>query len=308
MATATIRQLWGRYRSTGMLMKLIIVNIAVFILLRVAGIISVFTLDNSFVAKVLDMVEMPSRPSLLMERPWTVVTYMFAQYDVFHILFNMLWLYWFGSIFVSFSTRRRLFALYLYGGLAGAAFFMGAYNLLPVFTGVDGSLIGSSASVIAIVAATAIIAPDYKVGLLFLGTVSLKWIALITIGIDLIGITSANAGGHLAHIGGAVIGAAYALALSRGVDITAPFNAIADKTVDLFRKIRFRPRRRTSGPQPGPSRGFTTSATGRARTATPRDQADLDIILDKIKKSGYTSLTPDERRRLFDVSDGIKDQ
>lgn len=297
MAT-TFKELMSRYSSLSMLMKIIVINVAVFVALRLAVIVMLFSgFDNP--ESVLQWVELPSNPSMFLRRPWTIITYMFAQYDVLHLLFNMLWLYWFGIIFMSFSTGRRLMALYVYGGLVGAALYMLAYNSLPLFNGVNGMLIGASGAVIAIVAATAVMVPDYKMHLLFLGAVSLKWVAIVTIGIDLLGVTGANAGGHLAHLGGALIGVIYALRLRRGHDITAPVNHLFDRVVNIF-KPRPKPRFKTY-------RSDHTQHSRRSNTAdATADRAKLDEILDKIKKSGYTSLTPEERKRLFDVSSRIK--
>lgn len=298
MATS-FNQLLDRYRFSTMLMKIIIINAVVFLLLHVIAIVALFA-GSAHPESVLQWVEMPSNLGLLLRRPWTVVSYMFAQYDVLHILFNMLWLYWFGVIFMSLSTGRRLLALYVYGGLAGAALYLLAYNLLPFFAGTDGMLIGASGAVIAVVTATAIMAPDYKMYLLFLGGVSLKWVAIVTIGLDLIGVTGANAGGHLAHLGGAIAGAVYALLLRRGTDITIPFCRVADMIANLFKGGVKKPGfKRYTGSKTSPRSSVP-------HTDSQADQAELDIILDKIKKSGYSSLTPDERKRLFDVSKRIK--
>ena len=132
---------------------------------------------------------------------------MFAQYDLLHIVFNMLWLYWFGTMFRMVCTSRQLFVLYIYGGLAGAVLFLAGYNTLPLFHGNHyGSLIGSSAAVIAIVTAVAILMPHFKMHMLFIGAVSVKWIALATIVLVLIGVTGSNAGGEIAHLGGILTG------------------------------------------------------------------------------------------------------
>ena len=219
---------------------------------------------------------------LLARAPWTVLTYMFAQYDVLHILFNMLWLYWFGTIMLYRCTPAQMLTLYLYGGLGGALLFLAAYNLLPLFAGSTGMLIGSSASVMAIVTATAILMPDFGMRLLFIGDVKLKWIALATVALVLLGVSGANAGGEIAHVGGIIVGCVFGMMLKRGTDITRPVRRLFDR----------RPARRP-GPRPAPTIGDD-------------DRRDLDAILDKIKRSGYSALTPDERRRLFEVSRNIK--
>lgn len=303
----TINEWKRKFSASSMLMKIIVVNIAVFVLLRLVASVMVLSGNDGSVNDMLNLVQMPSDGMLLLTRPWTLITYMFSQYEVLHLLFNMLWLYWFGIVFMFVSTPRQLLALYIYGGIGGALLFIGAYNLLPLFSGHVGFLIGSSAGVIAIVTATAILMPDYRFNLLFLGPVSLKWVAIVTIGLDLIGVTGSNAGGHIAHLGGALVGAWYGLALKRGTDITAPLNRLLDGIVNLFKGIKM-PRRqpKTTRPPRPSGRPSTTGGqpSSRPRT-TPEDQAVLDAILDKIKKSGYTSLTPEERRRLFDVSNRI---
>lgn len=260
-----------------MLTRIVLVNIAIFVILRVIVIVGMFSgADNAFVETVLQWVEMPGNPRLLLYRPWSILTYMFAQYDVMHILFNMLWLYWFGGLFLGlYADGRRLLTLYVYGGLGGAVFYILACVLLPPDMGLNGWLIGSSASVIAIVVATAILMPNHRMYLWFNFSVALKWVAVITVGLDLITIVNANIGGHFAHLGGVAVGTAYALLIKRGLDITRPFT------------------------KPKASR---RSALNVRQKSTPDAHAELDSLLDKIKKSGYTSLTDQQRKRLFELS------
>lgn len=299
MAT-TFRNLIEQYRLLPMLTKIIIINVALFVILRFAVILLLFSgSDNP--ESIVRWVELPSNLSALAARPWTLLTYMFAQYDVLHILFNMLWLYWFGVIFMSISTGRKLLALYIYGGFVGAAFYVLAYNTFPFFSGVNGMLIGASGAVLAVVAATAVMLPDFKMHLLFIGPVSLKWVAIATIALDFIGVTGANAGGHLAHLGGAFMGVAYAMELRRGHDITAPFNRIIDAIFNFFSRLRYPVKPHFSKFRSGRRQERNTRVS-----CSAEDQASLDAILDKIKKSGYTSLTPAERKRLFEVSSRIK--
>ena len=231
-----------------MLVRLIYINVAFFALLHIATLVLTFTDIKPEYA--LTWIELPSSPDLFITQPWTIITYMFAQYDLLHILFNMLWLYWFGTIFLLTDTSKRMLALYIYGGICGGALFMAVYNLVPAYNYTLAWLIGSSASVIAIVTATAVMHPDYKVGLLFFGPVALKWIAIITIAIDFFSITGDNGGGHIAHIGGALTGVIYAVALKHGTDITKPFNP-----VELLARVRSQLRRylQLGGGQPAPS-------------------------------------------------------
>ncbi len=300
MATA-FRQFTGRFSVSSMLTKIIAVNAVVFLALHLVSVVLTLCGRAPLMNAVLSQIELPSDLVSVLRHPWTLVTYMFAQYDLLHFLFNMVWLYWFGQIFLAVSTQRRILALYIYGGLAGALFYLGAYQIFPLFAGTRGMLIGSSAAVIAIVAATAVTVPDYRMRLLFFGEVSLKWVAIVTIALDLIGVSGENAGGHIAHFGGAVLGAVYALLLRRGTDITVPFCRMADLIVNTSRRIFTRPPKPQFRKYSAPKAGAASS-----RQQDAENQRQLDIILDKIKKSGYSSLTAEERRRLFDVSSRIK--
>lgn len=300
MAT-TIETALKRFASATMLMKIVVINIAVFLVLNIISIVMIFAGEESGRFIVEQWVAMPGNFGRLARHAWTPLSYMFSQIEPLHLIFNMLWLYWFGIVFHLLSTPKRMIGLYLLGGLGGAALYLLAVNTIPYFAGHGGLLIGSSASVIAIVTATAIMAPDYRMNLLFLGAVSLKWIAIVTIGIDLLSVTGSNAGGHIAHLGGAAVGAIFALGLKRGHDITAPLNSLIDTIVNLFRRRpKVRPARFRASGAPSAPRPKAPSA------ASAADQAELDNILDKIKKSGYSSLTADERARLFDVSRRIK--
>lgn len=300
--TGIIDEMRRGFSRLTMLMKLVWINIAVFVLLRITAIVCMFAGTPGFLEEVMRQVQLPSHLSTLATRPWTVITYMFSQYDVLHILFNLLWFYWFGTLFRMVSTPRQMLALYIYGGLGGAVMFLLAYNLIPTFAYTHGWLIGSSASVIAIVTATAILMPDFRMHLLFIGSVSLKWIAIATIGLVLIGVTGSNAGGEFAHIGGVIVGAWYGLMMKRGQDITRPLNRLFDMFVNGWHSITsIRLRNKT----PKSSYKYQSSSAS-SPSINDDDRAQLDEILDKIKKSGYAALTPEERKRLFDVSRRMK--
>ncbi len=304
----TVKQKW---RVSTMLMRLIYVNIAVFLVIRIGAIVCMFAGVSELVW--LRWFELPSMPQWLCDTPWTVVTYMFSHFDVLHILFNMLWLYWFGSVFMLTGTQKQVFALYLYGGIGGALLYLLTFNTMPAFAGQASLLIGASASVIAIVVATAVIHPEYRMGLLFFGSVSLKWIAIITLGLFMLGLTGNNAGGHVAHVGGAVVGLIYGLCFKNGRDITKPFNKLIDRMVVAFsggvRIKRPKAKRFTKSHKKQQTETAQKQSQDKRQkdvNATPEDQAALNAILDKIKKSGYSALTADEKRRLFEVSKRIK--
>ena len=302
-----IDNLRSRYAAATVPVRFVMVNVAVFVIVRVLALVCLLFAVDAMPA--IELLEMPSDPVKFLHQPWSVISYMFLHYDVMHILFNMLWLYWFGAMFHQIFGTRRFVGLYFLGGIGGALLYMLAYNVLPLFSSTEGLLLGASASVLAIVAATAVRQPDYKVGLLFFGQISLKWIAIVTIFIDVISIGSSNAGGHIAHLGGALTGAAFALADRRGTDITAWFNRAIDWIVNLTRR---RPRVKVGNfhnspftrtkQQPRTDKQQYERDNGRRNSMTPAEEAEMDEILKKIKLSGYSSLTAEEKRRLFEVS------
>lgn len=275
----------------GILSYLLFINIGLFVLIRLAGVL--FLLFNVSGFSFLEYLQMPSSPFLLLHRPWTIITYMFTHFDILHILFNMLWLYWFGKIYLQFFSPRQLGGLYILGGIAGALLFLLSYNIFPYFREVAGSsfLMGASASVMAIVFAVSFYQKDYRINLLFLGQIKLIYLAIITFIIDLLAITSQNAGGHLAHIGGALFGIWFASRMRKGKDLTVGMNKLIDRLVDLFKK---KPKMTVT------HKRAETDYDYRARKQ--KESVEIDKILDKLKHSGYESLTSEEKKKLFDAS------
>ena len=282
------------YSQGSMLMRFIFINIGVFVVLRLLALGAVlFGADTS---RVINWVVMPGDLWQLLRRPWTVLTYMFAHSDLLHILFNMLWFYWLGRIFMEFFSPKQLTGLYIMGGLGGAVLYLLACNLLPGVP--QRSLIGASASVIAVVVAVAVYVPDYKIGLLFLGEVSIKWVAIVTVAFALLSIDGGNPGSSIAHLGGALVGLWYALRIRNGRDITRPVNVMLDTLVGLFngRSFKFPQLRRKS------SRQDEAETPKAHRPADVVTEDELDTILKKIKVSGYDALTDAERDKLFKAS------
>ncbi len=291
-----ITDLKENFRRGGTLVRLVYINVAVFLLVALAGI--VLQLFNVFAAGFLQWFELPASFARLAVQPWSAVTYMFLHANFLHLLFNMLWLYWFGSIFLQFFSARHLRGLYILAGLCGGLLYMLAYNIFPYFRpGVGYAyLLGASASVLGIVAAAAYREPNYPIQLLLIGTIRLKYLALVAIGLDVLFITSGNAGGHIAHLGGALAGLAFAAGLNKGTDLTHWINRAADALASLFRP---RPRKPKMKVHYGPNADRQKDYDYNARRKAQNDE--IDRILDKLKKSGYESLTTDEKKSLFDA-------
>ena len=285
------------------LVKLILLNVGVFVLLLLLRI--VFTLSNQegIYQTFVDLLRVPSALPELVRKPWTVFTYFFAHEEVLHILFNMLFLYWFGRLIDEYLGTRRLVALYVLGGLAGAFAYVLIYNVSPYFQNVVGisRMLGASASVFAVTVGAATLLPNYTFNLLLLGPVRIKYIALFYIILSLAQSVGPNAGGNLAHVGGALIGFIFIKLLQTGNDLGKPIYAIGEAWNRLFRKksnIRVTYSAKTV------QRSTTTYArpTAASRTVEMPDQDEVDSILDKISQSGYESLTKEEKQKLFRAS------
>ena len=286
------------YQQGRMPMRFIYINVGVFILAFLLN--TLLMLFNQSGAGILRLFELPAWMEIFFYQPWSILTYMFMHADIFHLLFNMLWLYWFGQLFLYFYSERSFCGLYFFGGLCGGALYMLFYNIFPYFNQAvyTSYLLGASASVLAITVATAVKEPDFRVRLLFFGNVRLKYIALIMVGIDMLMMTSGNAGGHIAHLGGALGGLWFALSMRRGHDVTKWINFLIDKIVNLFSWISKRPQKRPRMKVHYNSREKDYDYNARKKAQSE----EIDRILDKLKKSGYGSLTTDEKKSLFDAS------
>jgi membrane associated rhomboid family serine protease len=226
-------------------------------------------------------------------RPWTLITYMFTHKDIWHILFNMLWLYWFGKIFLEYLDQRKLVAVYLLGGIAGAVVYMLSFNIFPAFEGVvsDSIAIGASASVMAVVIAIAAYVPDYTVTLFLFGRIKIKYMALAIFVLTSVMDFSVNSGGKLAHIGGALFGYLYTINLRKGLDIGKGINQIIDFLVTLLK-----PRKKLKVTHKKVATEYEYNKIKAEK------QAQINVILDKISKAGYDSLTKEEKDTLFKES------
>jgi membrane associated rhomboid family serine protease len=281
------------FKEGSVLIRLIYINAAVFVILNLLDLV-VFLFTKSTLEGIYnEYLAYPSNVFLFLHKPWTILTYMFIHADIWHILFNLLWLYWFGQIFLQYLSHKQLLGLYILGGIAGALLYSMAYNLFPAFNleRFGSTMVGASAAIMAIVIAIAAIAPNYSLNLLLIGPVKLKYIAIITIIIDAISIQSSNAGGHIAHLGGAFMGYFFAIQYNKGKDITTPISKFFDFIFGLFR----------SNPRMKVSYKRTTDDKEYNKVKVDQ-QKEIDRILDKIAKGGYNSLSKEEKDFLFKSS------
>ena len=286
------------FKNGNMVIRLIYINGAVFLIFGLLSIfLHLFRLDQ---ISFTHWFSVPSNMKDLLTHIWTPITYMFYHERFFHILFNMLVLFWFGKIFLMYFSEKQLLAVYVFGGLLGALLYIMAYNLLPVYTTpqadgflpVNGSLLmGASGSIMAVILAAAVRSPNMEMQLMLVGRIKLMWIAIIIILVSVFGLRSENSGGELAHLGGALGGYLFVTFEKKGVDITRFINSIVDFFVNIFK-----PRPKMKATQYNAQK----MSPEEYNQKKARDVKEIDRILDKIKTSGYESLTSDEKRKLFE--------
>jgi len=274
--------------------QLIIINVVVFLALAVILVFSrAFQFDSVFHI-LYDQIAIPSPISDFLQKPWTILTYAFVHdlEDIWHILFNMLIFYWFGKLFVEYLGSDKLIALYVLGALAGGIAYLIAYNTIPFYMERQSVMVGASGAIYAVVIATATLIPDYTFFLLFLGPVRIKYIAGVALVLSFIGSVGTNAGGNIAHLGGALMGFVYLKQLQSGINWGSWITATIDWVKGLFTpkpKVKVTYRKQYSEAQ-------------KPRAKASISQAEIDAILDKISDAGYESLTKEEKEKLFNAS------
>ena len=279
------------------LTRLIYINAGVFLVVKLLCVIlGVLGFSNIWVSSL----ELPAFLQTFILQPWSIITYMFMHHDFIHLIFNLLTLYWFGKMFIGYFSQKQLVGLYFLGGIGGAIFYLVTFNIFNIFnTNIYLSyLLGASASVMAIIFALVRYCPNQEIHLALIGPVKLKYLGIAMLVLDIIGTFSLNAGGSIAHIGGALIGYLFAqFMISYGKDITDPINKVISWVNDLFtknKKPKFTVHKNTSKTD----EEWNMENKNRKR----ENNEEIDRILEKIKKSGYTNLSDEEKKRLFDLS------
>lgn len=290
-------------RRDNALNQLIVLNVVVFAVVVLLYAIAFLSQTSTWYEFVMRQLELSANLRVLAFHPWTVLTYAFVHQNPFHILFNMLNLYFFGQIIREYLGDQRLVSIYVLGGLAGAAAFLLAYNLLPVLQpgALSGqAVIGASAAAIAVVVAAATLLPDYTFMLILLGPVKIKWIAAALVLISIAAINQGNTGGEITHIGGALLGFVFIKMLNMGRDMGRPVTAVGEWFGRVFSQ---RPRgMRVTHRQPVATGTRSAGSSAKGNGGGVAGQDEIDLILDKISHSGYESLSKDEKQKLFRAS------
>jgi len=303
MVDTIIGDIKNTFRSGNMVSKIILVNVAAFIAMNL---LNIFDFQNgadqhSFFQTVKDALSLPSSFSSLMKQPWSIITHMFLHLGFWHIIWNMLLLYWFGQIVGDFIGDDKILPLYIMSGIFGGLVYMIHDLYLPGGTGGAAYAMGASAAVMAIIWTAAMLSPDYRMHLLLLGPVKLKYIALGLLFMDLVGSAgNMNQGGHFAHIGGAVFGMLYIYLLRKGTDVMEPFAALGNKR--SYPKTKSKPIKKTSRSKFKVVHNSSKTDSQEKSTSSFNQQEELDRILDKINVNGYDKLTEEEKDFLYRAS------
>lgn len=272
--------IYHRFVERNVVEKIIILNILIFIFTYLFNTLSfLFNTDANLIVEWFSL-----KPSfeLLLYRPWTIITYGFLHIGFFHILFNLMILYYFGNLFLDFFDSKQFLTYYLLGIFSGGLIYMLSYNYLPALQTQQTLLVGASAGVTAIVVGIASYIPNYSLNFRFIGSIKLVYIAIAMVILDVVQIPTGNAGGHLAHLGGALIGFLLTRYMNKGSQIIAIWNGLWSTSKKTPLKTVYKNRK-----------SEVTS------TSFNFDQKKIDSILDKISKSGYDTLTKEEKDYLF---------
>lgn len=271
-----------RYKQGNIVEKLIYINIAVFAVTLLINVVEgLYANQQNF---IVNWFSLDRSINSLFTKPWTIISYGFLHADFLHILMNLIVLYFIGNLFLEYFTQKQLLTFYLLGTFFGGVLFLFSQNYFPLFEGSNSVLVGASAGISAIFIGIATYIPNYQIKLRFIGFVKLWHLAAFWIGLDFIGLIGTNAGGHFAHLGGALFGFLYV-------------NQASNKEIKLFDffsnlfKKKEKPLRTVH--QSKSKKRSTTSQN------TDLTQKQVDAILDKISKSGYDTLTKSEKEFLF---------
>lgn len=293
-------------KSNNTLAQLILINVVVFLALLILYLVFTVAESSPVYNTVMEQLTIPARASEFIQRPWTLLTYFFTHEKPFHILFNMLGLYWFGRLVDEYLGARRLLGLYMLGGIAGGLLYLAMFNLVPYFVqqAPGTRMLGSSGAFFSVAVGAATLLPNYSFHLLFFGPVRIKYIVFFLIVLSLANSVGPNAGGELAHLGGAAMGFLFIKLLQNGTDLGRPIYWLMDGWQSLTRpkpavKVSYRQRSNANANASTYAAAGTPTASG---SVTMPDQDEIDSILDKISRSGYESLSREEKQKLFRAS------
>jgi membrane associated rhomboid family serine protease len=280
-----------QYKMGGVVIRLIFLNILFFAVPAIVfSILHLFNVTIDY----MSYVSLSSDWSLLLVKPWSVLSYAFFHSGFLHILFNMLMLNFFGNLFLTYFTQKQLLGLYILAAIFSGLIYMIGYSFFPALSGVNTSMIGASGAIMAVLLATVSYQPYMEVRLFLFGTIKLWQIALVLIILDLIQLPMDNTGGHIAHLAGALFGFLFIKLLQNGTDLSKIVSSVIDFFVNLFQPKKSTPFKKVHVNVKKPAAARESKIITKDKT-----QQQIDDILDKISQSGYDSLNGDEKEFLF---------
>jgi len=290
------------FRTGNILNQLIVINVAVFVVFGVAGVFLQLSGKGELFARIYEYFSLPSNPGSVLSQPLSIFTYMFMHSGIFHIFFNMLVLFWFGKIITGYLGQNKLLGLYIWGGIGGGLFYILIYNALPFYDSMvlNSTLVGASGAVMAVVVGAATFQPNFSVQMFLLGSVKLKYIAGFYLLLSFFRVTGSNAGGEIAHLGGALMGYVIISQLHKGNDFSKPIVGFINWVKGLFKNqpkmnVSYKNKEKIKK-----TKTKTKQTPKASNTITP--QAEIDAILDKISDKGYDALSKEEKQKLFNAS------
>jgi rhomboid family protein len=290
------------FRTGNILNQLIVINVIVFVLFGVLGVFMELSGAGAQYSSIYNYLALPSNTNSLISQPLSILSYMFMHSGVFHILWNMLFLYWFGKMITGYLGQNKLLGLYVWGGIVGGLLYIIAYNVVPYYESLAGnsSLVGASGAVMAVVVGAATFQPNFSIQLFLIGSVKIKYFAAFVVLTSFFQVTGSNAGGEIAHLGGALMGYIIISQLQQGNDWSKSIVSVVTGIKGLFKNrakmnVSYKSKQKTKRTKSKPATKSTHS-----KTATP--QADIDAILDKISDKGYDALSKEEKQKLFNAS------
>ena len=298
------------FRSGNILNQIIVINVVVFLAILILEVVVGFFLQQKeLLDTITSYLEFTPVPGDLLFQPWSILTYGFVHYGIFHILFNMLFLYWFGKIITGMLGQNKVLGLYVWGVISGALLYFILYNLFPnvaLLGGPRPEMIGASAGVYAVMVGAAVFQPNMTFNLILLGPVKIKYIAAFYIVLSLAGVNGGNSGGNIAHLGGAFMGYLFISQMYKGNDWSKPVVSFIHWFKSFFKpqpkiKVSYKNEEKFGSKTKRKSSGSRKTKT-KAKSAETSSQAEIDAILDKISEKGYDALSKEEKQKLFNAS------
>ncbi|MEM1137365.1 MAG: rhomboid family intramembrane serine protease [Bacteroidota bacterium] len=284
-------------KPNNILVRLIIINVIVWVTMNMALFVSWLTKDSSIYFFIDNNLKLQPTFATYILKPWTIITYFFTHVDFFHILYNMVFMYWFGKLIQEYLGSQKLLGLYVWGGIVGGFAYLTVYYLLNLES---GGMVGASAGVYAIIVGAATFKPEYRFHLLFIGPVQLKYLAAVAVLLSFFQLPQTNTGGNIAHLGGALVGFLFIKQLQKGDDWSKPVMSVVNFFNNLFTpKSGFKVTYGKKSKVTVPKGNFKSNS--KSSTEMP-EQAIVDAILDKISDSGYEKLSKEEKQILFKAS------